>query len=141
MKPKPLPDEYRSLIEVAKIASTYAYAPYSGYNVGVALLCKNNDVYDGCNIENASYPASICAERVAISKAVSNGETDFSTIVIYCNSETLFAPCGICRQVMAEFSYDMMVVYANDTQAIATPLADLLPDPFILVEGDDHKHK
>jgi len=122
--------QYQTLIDTAKTASTHAHAPYSGYKVGAALLTKNGDIFTGCNIENASYPAGICAERVAIHNAISKGEKDFTAIAIYCNSDILFAPCGICRQVMAEFASDLVVIYANDTQTMVSSLAELLPSPF-----------
>ena len=84
-----------------------AYSPYSGYKVGAALLCDNGKVFTGCNVENSSYGATVCAERTAIFKAVSDGERDFSMLAVAGGKENelsdKFLPCGICRQVMAEF--------------------------------------
>ena len=97
---------YNELITKALCAREQAYAPYSNFKVGAALLCANGDIYTGCNIENASYGATICAERVAFSSAVADGKRNFEAIAIvgggnevceYCN------PCGICRQFMTEF--------------------------------------
>lgn len=102
--------EIETLISIAMDARKNAYIPYSGYAVGAALLCKNGKVYSGCNIENASYGATNCAERTAIFKAVSEGERDFSMIAIVggkreddCIKDYAY-PCGICRQVMSEFT-------------------------------------
>lgn len=106
-----LQQKYRSLIDEALKVRKAAYTPYSHYKVGAALLCNNGKVYTGCNIENGAYGPSVCAERVAFFDAVKNGERGFEAIVIVAgdeNSEDLkFAsPCGVCRQVMAEFCDD-----------------------------------
>lgn len=98
---------------IAKAVQAYhqAYAPYSNYSVGAALMAESGKVYDGVNIENAVYPLTVCAERVAIFKAVSEGERSFSTIaVVTKNGGT---PCGSCRQVMAEFNPEATVLIAN----------------------------
>jgi len=114
-----------------------AYAPYSGYKVGAALLCSDGTVYTGCNIENASYTPTVCAERVAFSKAVSEGQRDFDAIAI-CGGkdgviEGLFPPCGVCRQVMAEFCKPDFVIYMITPEGYETrTLAQLLPDSFSL---------
>ncbi len=126
------------LIAKAKEAMLGAYAPYSGYFVGAALLCADGTVVTGCNIENASYTPTICAERVAFSKAVSQGHRDFTAIAI-CGGKGgvitgFFPPCGVCRQVMAEFCKPDFQVYMagpNDTCEDRT-LAQLLPDSFSL---------
>ena len=104
------------LIEKAKEAMQNAYAPYSGYQVGAALLCKDGTVYTGCNIENAAHTPTLCAERTAFAKAVSEGKREFVSIAI-CGGkngviEGFFPPCGVCRQVMAEFCREDFVVYA-----------------------------
>lgn len=91
------------LIEQARKAMDYAYAPYSGFRVGAALLCEDGRVFTGCNIENAAYGPSNCAERTAMFKAVSEGERRFAALAVISDSETVTAPCGVCRQVMAEF--------------------------------------
>ena len=120
------------LFQTAKTAGKSAYSPYSKFCVGAAVITKSNKIFTGCNIENASYAATICAERTAIFKAVSEGETDFRAIAIYVDSHKLFPPCGICRQVMSEFSSDMIVVYGNDHKIVETDIQTLLPESFSL---------
>ena len=126
-----------TLIEYAIDAMSRAYAPYSGYKVGAALLCADGAVYQGCNIENASFSPTICAERTAFAKAVSEGQRAFSAIAI-CGGKDgviqgLFPPCGVCRQVMAEFCGPDFVVYLATPEGYETrTLAQLLPDSFSL---------
>ena len=123
------------LIELAKEAMTYAYAPYSGYHVGAALLCADGRVYTGCNIENAAYGPTNCAERTAIFKAVSEGCRDFTAIAV-CggkdgNITGAFPPCGVCRQVLQEFAPELEVILVNckgETKELT--LRDLLPYSF-----------
>jgi len=103
-----------TLIEYAIEAMDRAYAPYSGYKVGAALLCADGAVYQGCNIENASFSPTICAERTAFSKAVSEGQREFIAIAV-CGGRDgvisgVFPPCGVCRQVMREFCKDEFLV-------------------------------
>ena len=125
-----------SLIEMAKEAMQHAYAPYSGYRVGAALLCADGTVYRGCNIENAAYGPTNCAERTAIFKAIYDGHRKFTAIAV-CggkdgNITDAFPPCGICRQVMREFCDDDFLIYmigANDSYQVCT-LSDLLPFSF-----------
>ena len=125
------------LIEYAIDAMERAYAPYSGYKVGAALLCADGAVYQGCNIENASYSPTICAERVAFAKAVSEGQRDFVAIAV-CGGKDggikgLFPPCGVCRQVMAEFCKpDFEIYLAKPDGYEVRTLAQLLPDSFSL---------
>ena len=129
------------LINLAKDAMTRAYAPYSGFQVGAALLCADGMVYQGCNIENASFSPTVCAERTAIFKAVSEGRREFTALAV-CGGkggiiEGFFPPCGVCRQVMREFCKDDFPVYlagANGTRR-ATTLAELLPLSF---RADEH---
>lgn len=109
------------LCALAKKAMENAYAPYSGYRVGAALLTKSEKVYTGCNIENASYSPTVCAERTAIFKAVSDGERDFLKIAVAGGKDGKitgeFPPCGVCRQVMAEFcdeNFKILVVNENN---------------------------
>ncbi|MCB5230135.1 MAG: cytidine deaminase [Candidatus Cloacimonas sp.] len=125
-------DNERSLIEKAKLASQNAYAPYSGYKVGAALLAKSGKIFTGCNIENASYSLTICAERSALAQAVSAGEKEYVAIAIYVDSDKLFSPCGACRQVLIEFSPKMKVLYANNDRERSAILEDLLPETFHL---------
>ena len=113
-----------------------AYAPYSGYKVGAALLTTDGKVYTGCNIENASYTPTVCAERTAIFKAVSEGDRDFAMIAICGGKDGVitgfFPPCGVCRQVMVEFcSKDMPVLMVSGVDShTAVALGDLLPYAF-----------
>lgn len=92
-----------ALMEKAIEAMRYAYAPYSDFSVGAALLAKSGKVYLGCNVENASFGATICAERTALVKAISEGEREFVAIAIACGARTKLFPCGICRQMLSEF--------------------------------------
>ncbi len=120
------------LIEEAKRASENAYAPYSGFKIGAALLSKSGNVYLGCNVENASYSLTICAERNAVFKAVAWGEREFEKIAIYANSDEFFPPCGACRQVLSEFSSDMRIIMANHDRVETSSLDVLLPMQFKL---------
>ena len=122
----------KELVKIAEKASENAYADYSGYKVGAALQTSSGKIYTGCNVENASYSLTNCAERTAIFKAVSEGEKNFVSMAIYVQSEKLFPPCGACRQVIAEFSDDMTIIYANKTQEIKTNINKLLPESFKL---------
>lgn len=99
------------LVEIALDARKNSYAPYSNYRVGSALLCDDGiNIYSGCNIENASYPCGLCAERVALAKAVSDGHRKFRAIAIVGSSEEICAPCGLCRQALFEFAPDLTVI-------------------------------
>jgi cytidine deaminase len=123
-------DERRALIDLANEARRRAYAPYSNYPVGAALRTKSGRILTGCNIENAAYPTSMCAERVAIYKAVSEGEKEFDVIAVVTPNGG--APCGGCRQVMAEFSLDMVVLIADGEGRLVqeTTVTGLLPGAF-----------
>jgi len=123
------------LIELAKEAMLGAYAPYSGFKVGAALLCADGSVYLGCNIENAAYTPTVCAERTAIFKAVSEGKRDFTAIAVCGGKDGVisgaFPPCGVCRQVLREFCRDDFTVYLVKKDGFDTvTLADLLPHSF-----------
>ncbi len=121
------------LLKEAIEASKNAYAPYSNFKVGAAILTKNGNIYRGCNVENASYGLTICAERTAVFNAVINGEKEFLKIAIYVdNEEILFPPCGACRQVLYEFSPEMEVIYFNKQKKERTILKNLLPAGFSL---------
>lgn len=120
------------LIEQAKTAMTRAYAPYSGFRVGAALRCADGTVYTGCNVENASYGATNCAERTAFFKAVSDGKRAFTAIAIVGGTDGVLRdycpPCGVCRQVMAEFCSGEFQILLSDGEEIRTlTLDDLLP--------------
>jgi cytidine deaminase len=119
-----------ALIKQANEVRQFAYAPYSKYPVGAALLTSSGKVYTGVNIENVAFPDGICAERVAVFKAVSEGEKTFTAVaVVTPNGGT---PCGSCRQVLAEFSRDMVILLGNSEGEFLreTSLAALLPDAF-----------
>jgi cytidine deaminase len=119
----------QTLVRQAIEARQRAYVPYSSFPVGASLLTRSGKIFTGCNIENASYGLTVCAERVAIWKAVSEGETEFEALAVATNIGG--SPCGACRQVMAEFAPDMPVLIADlSGQAIDTSVADLLPLAF-----------
>ena len=121
----------RELMELAVKARSMAYTPYSNYKVGAALLCKNGKVFLGCNIENASFGATNCAERTAIFKAVSEGETEFEKIAVAGGKDQPdndCSPCGICRQVMTEFcDNDFIVILGTPDNLVKYRLEQLLP--------------
>ena len=104
--------EFDLLLDQAKSASEKAYAPYSGYKVGAALLCSDGTVFTGCNVENASYSLTICAERSAVFQAVAAGQRNFLALTIYVAGEVIFLHCGACRQVLAEFNPNLHILYA-----------------------------
>jgi cytidine deaminase len=117
------------LIDLAKQVRKKAYAPYSRYKVGAALLGKSGKVYTGCNVENASYSHTVCAERTAVLKAVSEGEREFEAVAVVTKNGG--SPCGACRQVLSEFSPELIVYIADkDGEYRTTTLKKLLPDSF-----------
>ena len=119
------------LINAAIQVRERAYAPYSKYKVGAALLGKSGKIYTGCNVENASYGATICAERSAVVQAVSEGEHSFITLVVVTDSQKPGSPCGICRQFLSEFGVDLKLILVNlHEEIIETTLRDYFPAPF-----------
>ena len=129
-----------TLMEKAVEAMGNSYSPYSGYTVGAALLCEDGTVYQGCNIENASYTPTVCAERTAFFKAVYDGHRDFRAIA-GCGGKNgvitgPFPPCGVCRQVMREFCRDDFIIYTGGAEGKlnAYTLAQLLPQSFSAAE-------
>ena len=127
--------DHKELMKIAMKAREKAYAPYSGYRVGAALLCEDGTVYTGCNIENAAYTPTNCAERTAFFKAVSEGQRHFVKIAVAGGRETAAPcmPCGVCRQVMAEFCRpkSFKIVYLDDSGEIGEMLLkELLPKSF-----------
>lgn len=123
------------LVEVANNTGANAYVPYSGYRVGAALLTAQGKVYGGCNVENASYGLSICAERSAVVKAVSEGEREFEAIAVVTDDGA--TPCGACRQFLREFGNDIVVILADRRGHYnVTTVGELLPHGFML----DNKH-
>jgi len=119
----------KRLIQSAVKAKEKAYAPYSGFRVGASILTKSGKIYTGCNVENASYSLTICAERVAVFKAVSDGEIDFKTIAIAFDSEKFIYPCGACRQVLAEFSPNINIILVNvNGKTVETTLQNIFKE-------------
>ena len=118
------------LIRTALETRRWAYAPYSDYKVGAALLTASGRIYDGVNIENAAYPTSMCAERVAVFKAVSEGEREFEAIAVATSNGG--SPCGACRQVLSEFGLDTVVLIVNEKGEVLqeTTVSGLLPGAF-----------
>jgi cytidine deaminase len=126
-----LTDEMRDrLVQAALEARQWAYAPYSNYRVGAALLTSSGKVYDGVNVENAAYPTTMCAERVAVYKAVSEGERAFTAIAVATSNGG--SPCGSCRQVLAEFGLETIVLMVDERGKLLqeTSVAALLPGAF-----------
>jgi len=123
-------DEKKFLIDLANEARRRAYAPYSNYHVGAALRTKTGRVYTGVNVENAAYPATMCAERIAIFKAVSDGELEFEVVSVVTDNGG--SPCGSCRQVLAEFGLDTIVLIANGKGELMKEMTvgELLPEAF-----------
>ena len=127
----PIKEDYKQLIVLANEARRHAYAPYSNYTVGAALRTKTGRVYSGVNVENAAYPTGICAERVAVFKAVSEGERDFEVIAVVTDNGG--SPCGACRQVLSEFGLDTVVLIADGDGKLSkeTTVRNLLPEAFL----------
>ena len=127
------PEGDTALLEEAEAARAFAHAPYSGFAVGAALLCEDGTVQRGCNVENASYPAGICAERTALVAAVAGGRRRFLAIAVAGPPGVAITPCGICRQVLSEFSPDgtmRVITRAAGGTAHGTTIAELLPGAF-----------
>lgn len=124
-----------NLVISARDARENAYAPYSGFKVGAAVICDSGRVYTGCNVENASYGLSVCAERVAILKAVSEGEKHINAVAIVTDTDEPASPCGACLQVIAEFSQDdnpEIIISNLNLEYEKKSLGDYLPKPFNL---------
>ena len=121
----------RELVKQALAARKFAYVPYSKFRVGAAVLAKNGAIYTGCNIENAGYSPTICAERTALVKAVSEGCRKFTRLAVVGNSTDYCWPCGACRQMLYEFAPELEVLVARkDHQFVKFPLRELLPHGF-----------
>jgi len=124
-------DDIAVLVEAASVARERAYAPYSSFRVGAALLADDGRVFTGCNVENSSYPAGICAERGAVATAVASGARKFATIVVSTDADQPTPPCGICRQVLVEFAPRLTVISVTTGGLSARwTLGELLPAPF-----------
>ena len=121
------------LVALAEKARESAYARYSGFKVGAALRTRGGAVHVGCNVENASYGATSCAERSAIAAMVGAGEREVASIAVFTDADPPGMPCGICRQVLLEFGFpDTRIIAASPRELIVTTLAELLPRPFVL---------
>ena len=119
------------LVAAARAARDHAIATYSHFKVGAALLTRTGKIYAGCNVENASYGLTMCAERVALFKALSEGEREFAMVVVVADTATPTPPCGPCRQLLWEFCGDVPVIMATPTRVVAEwQMNDLLPLPF-----------
>jgi len=124
-------NEYDSLIAAARRARENAHAPYSNFRVGAALRAKSGRIFGGCNVENATYGLTVCAERVAIFKAVSEGERGFDAVADFTDADSLTPPCGACRQLICEFCGDVPIVMANlKGKREVLQMRDLFPKPF-----------
>ncbi|MCA1622293.1 MAG: cytidine deaminase [Acidobacteria bacterium] len=124
-------EDLKNLIKTAMQAREKAFAPYSKFKVGAAVQTKDGKIYTGCNIESATYGATACAERVAIWKAVSEGETEFTHLAVVADTEILTPPCGICRQIIWEFCGDVPVTFSNLQGKTETlQMSELLPRAF-----------
>jgi cytidine deaminase len=125
-----------ALLEAARNAAENAYAPYSKYRVGAALLCADGELFIGCNVENASYGLTNCAERTAVFSAIAAGQRDFVALAVVADGESMPYPCGACRQVLAEFCREQMPVVVARANALEdceeVRLLDLLPHSFHL---------
>lgn len=131
--------EVLNLIKECTKAKEFAYSPYSKFRVGAALLTHDNIIFNGCNVENASYGLSICAERTAIVKAVSCGSTKFKAIAVTTDMKEYVTPCGACRQFIAEFGLDIVVyLVSKDSSYQTTTSGDLLPQAFTPKDIERH---
>ncbi len=124
--------ELEALLAAARAVREHAYAPYSAFRVGAALRAENGQIFVGCNVENASYGATICAERAAILAMVAAGQRLIGSLAVFTDAETLAMPCGLCRQVISEFQRDAQLLVANPRQHRVLSFADIFPEPFVL---------
>jgi len=128
--PKPKPSE-SDLIKAARKAQKFAQAPYSNYCVGAALLAKDGRTFTGVNVESSSYGLSVCAERVALFKALSEGADSFTKLVVATDSHPPASPCGACRQLLWDYARGIKIILAGKNGvAVKTTIADLMPRPF-----------
>jgi cytidine deaminase len=127
-----LTSELEALLAAARAVRERAYAPYSAFQVGAALRAENGAIFVGCNVENASYGATICAERSAVLAMVAAGQRVVGSIAVFTDAETLAMPCGLCRQVISEFQRDAQLIVANPRQRRVLMFSDIFPEPFVL---------
>ena len=124
-------EEYKKLIKEAEKARKRAYTPYSKFKVGAAVLCADGKIFIGCNIESASFGLAVCAERVAIFKAISEGSTKFEAIAVVGDTDKPCSPCGACRQVVSEFGEDIPLIMVNLKGDVKIKkIKELLPEAF-----------
>ncbi|HXC30993.1 MAG TPA: cytidine deaminase [Verrucomicrobiae bacterium] len=127
----PLDAHLKALLAAARTAREHAHAPFSNFRVGAAVRAKSGRIFSGCNVENATYSLTLCAERVAVFKAISEGERGFDAVAVVADTDTLTPPCGSCRQILWEFCGDAEVVLANLKGKVERyRMSDLLPKPF-----------
>ena len=124
------------LIESARAVRDAAYAPYSGFRVGAAVLSESGKIYVGCNVENASFGATLCAERAAIAQMVASGEHRIVTVAVFVDAAEPAMPCGICRQWIAELGPHAEIVTATHSGTKRTSIDHLMPEPFVLKRVD-----
>jgi cytidine deaminase len=124
--------EQAGLVAAARAVRERAYAPYSSFRVGAALRSESGALFVGCNVENASYGATICAERTAILTMVAAGQRSIESIAVFTDAEALAMPCGLCRQVISEFQRDALLIVANPREHRVLPFAQIFPEPFVL---------
>lgn len=124
--------ELEALTAAARAVREHAYAPYSAFRVGAALRAENGQIFVGCNVENASYGGTICAERSAILAMVAAGQRVIGAIAVFTDAETLAMPCGLCRQVISEFQRDAQLIVANPRQQRVLSFSEIFPEPFVL---------
>jgi cytidine deaminase len=127
-----LTSELEALLAAARAVRERAYAPYSAFQVGAALRAENGAIFVGCNVENASYGATICAERSAVLAMVAAGQREIGSIAVFTDAETLAMPCGVCRQVISEFQREAQLIVANPRQRRVLLFSDIFPEPFVL---------
>jgi cytidine deaminase len=135
--------DLQRLVDAARAVRAHAYAPYSSFLVGAALRTVDGELFSGCNVENASYGGTICAERSAVLGMVAHARRPssplpagfrprLSAVAVFTDAATLAMPCGLCRQVLAEFEQDALVVVANPRESRVLPFCELFPEPFVL---------
>lgn len=132
---------HKELLTRAYEATATAYAPYSKFFVGAALLATSGKIYTGCNIENSSFGVTICAERVAMVNAVSAGERDFEVMAIAASSQEFIYPCGLCRQFMSEFGINLKIIVEQNGEIREHKLRELLPCAFVAFESSEQQPK
>ena len=127
-----LTPELAELVTASRAVRERAYAPYSRFLVGAAVRAENGEIFVGCNVENASYGATICAERSAILSMIAAGQRSITGIAVFTDADTLAMPCGLCRQVISEFHQNARLVVANPRQLRVLGFSEIFPEPFLL---------